>query len=345
MRSLLARGLWPFTLLSTLLMLGLFASLLIGGFTLSLSDLITELSAQQSMVLWEIRLPRLMMAAVIGAGLAISGVALQALFRNPLAEPGLIGVSSSAAFGAVFVIVLGGTLWQEVSVWQISAAASVAASVSTVLLYSISTRHGHTDVALMLLAGVAFNAIAGAMTQLLITFSDDSQLRSALFWMMGSMANLSWPTVWMVTGLVSLATIALWRLVNPMNAFLLGEKTCMQMGYDPKWFKWQVMGFSALIVGASVSVVGVIGFVGLVVPHIIRLWIGADHRLVLPLSAIGGAVLLVLADLLARQLIFPAELPIGLLMALLGGPFFLMLLLGKRNRRMGNRSKVQGRGL
>ncbi len=323
---------WPLALTSVLLLLGLIVSLLLGGVSVSLLDFITGLTAQQSLILWEIRLPRLLMTAVVGAGLAVSGVALQALFRNPLAEPGLIGFSSSAAFGAVFVMVLGGALWQNVSVWQMSAAAFMAAALSTLLLHAIATRNGHTDVALMLLAGVAFNAIAGAMTQLLIAFSDDSQLRSVLFWMMGSFANLSWSSVGIVLSLVTLSLLGLWRLVKQMNAFVLGENVCLQMGYDPKWFKWQVMGFSALMVGAAVSVVGVIGFVGLVVPHIIRHWVGADHRLVLPLSAVAGALLLVMADLFARQLIYPAELPIGLLMALLGGPFFLMLLLNKRRR-------------
>lgn len=339
------RALKPAILLTALLLAAMFISLMTGGLSLNLDDFVTGLSAQQSLIFWEIRLPRLLMSAIVGAGLAISGVALQALFRNPLAEPGLIGVSSSAAFGAVFVIVLGGLLWQEVAVWQISVAAFMAAALSTFLLYAIATRYGHTDVALMLLAGVAFNAIAGALTQLIITFSDDSQLRSALFWMMGSFANLSWSSIWLVLSLVVLATIGLWRLVKPMNAFLLGENVSLQMGYEPKGFKWQVMVFSALIVGASVSMVGVIGFVGLVVPHMIRLLVGSDHRLVLPLSAIGGAILLVLADLLARQIIYPTELPIGLLMALLGGPFFLMLLLGKRNRRVKTTSRVQGRGL
>ncbi|NPA72067.1 MAG: iron ABC transporter permease, partial [Gammaproteobacteria bacterium] len=168
------------------------------------------------------------------------------------------------------------------------------------------------------------------LTQLLITFSDDTQLRSVIFWMMGSFANLSWHSIALVSAVVVAALMGLWRLVNTMNAYLLGENVCLHMGYTPTRFKWQVMGFSALIVGASVSVVGVIGFVGLVVPHIIRLWVGSDHRLVLPLSALGGALLLVVADLMARQLLYPAELPIGLLMALLGGPFFLMLLLSQR---------------
>lgn len=332
----------PILLLVLLLILVMSISLMIGGFSFYPTDVISRLTEQQWFILWEIRLPRVLLAAVIGAGLAISGVALQALFRNPLAEPGLIGVSSSAAFGAVFVIVLGGALWQEVTAWQISVAAFLLASFSTAMLYVIATRQGHTDVALMLLAGVAFNAIFGALTQLLITFSDDTQLRSALFWMMGSLANLSWFSVGMVSVFVLLATLGLWRLVKSMNAFLLGEHVSLQMGYDPKWFKWQVMGLSALIVGVSVSMVGVIGFVGLVVPHMIRLWMGADHRLVLPLSALGGAILLVLADLLARQLLYPSELPIGLLMALLGGPFFLMLLMTKRQLRI---SSVQRKRL
>jgi len=319
-------------LLIVLLVISMLLSLFSGDMSLSAWDLLAGLSPQQSLILWEIRLPRTLMTAIVGAGLAISGVALQALFRNPLAEPGLIGVSSSAAFGAVLVIVLGGVVWQDVSVWQMSLSAFIAAALSTALLYSIATRNGHTDVALMLLAGVAFNAVAGALTQLLITFSDDSQLRSVLFWMMGSFANLSWASVGIVLSLVLVSLIGLWRLVKPMNAFVLGENVCIQMGYEPKWFKWQVMGFSALMVGAAVSVVGVIGFVGLVVPHIMRLLIGSDHRLVLPLSALAGAILLVVADLFARQILYPAELPIGLLMALLGGPFFLMLLLNKRRR-------------
>ncbi len=330
MKSICQSLSWPLFLLTVLLISGMLFSLGLGGTAFSWSDFVTGLSAQHSLILWEIRLPRILMTAIIGAGLAISGVALQALFRNPLAEPGLIGVSSSAALGAVFVMVLGGALWQDVSVWQMSLSAFIAAGLSTLLLYAIATRNGHTDVALMLLAGVAFNAIAGALTQLLITFSDDTQLRSVMFWMMGSFANLSWSSVGIVLSLVSISLIGLWRLVKPMNAFVLGENVCLQMGYEPKWFKWQVMGFSALMVGAAVSVVGVIGFVGLVVPHVIRLWVGSDHRLVLPLSALAGAILLVVADLFARLLIYPAELPIGLLMALLGGPFFLMLLLNKR---------------
>jgi len=305
-------------------------SLQAGSVSLELSELWTGLSAQQQLVLWELRLPRILMAALVGAGLAVAGVALQALFRNPLAEPGLIGVSSSAALGAVLVIVLGGTLWGQVSAWQMSLAAFVLAMAMTVFLYLIATRRGKTDVALMLLAGVAINAIAGALTGLLITVSSDTELRSVVFWMMGSLANIAWQEVGIIAVVMVLSLIGLWRLIKPLNAFLLGEQACLHMGYAVQSLKWWIMGLSALMVAVAVALVGVIGFVGLVVPHMIRLWVGPDHKMVIPLSALGGAILLVLADLIARSLMHPAELPIGLLMALLGGPFFLMMLLKRR---------------
>ena len=312
------------------LVVAMLFSLKFGSVDISLHNLWTGLSAQQSLVLWELRLPRVLMTALVGAGLAVAGVALQALFRNPLAEPGLIGVSSSAALGAVLVIVLGGSLWGSVSSWQMSLAAFVLAMAMTVFLYLIATRRGQTDVAMMLLAGVAINAIAGALTGLLITVSSDVQLRSVIFWMMGSFANVSWQDVTIVATVMLVSLIGLWRLNKPLNAFLLGEQACLHMGYAVQPLKWWVMGLSALLVAVAVSLVGVIGFVGLVVPHIVRQWVGPDHRRLIPLSALGGALLLVLADLFARSLLHPAELPIGLLMALLGGPFFLMMLLKRR---------------
>ncbi|MEA3405232.1 MAG: iron ABC transporter permease [Pseudomonadota bacterium] len=312
------------------LLLAMLISLQSGSVEISLSDFWTGLTAQQNLVVWELRFPRIILTALVGAGLAVAGVSLQALFRNPLAEPGLIGVSSSAALGAVLVIVLGGALWGEVQGWQMSIAAFVFAGAMTVMLYLIATRKGKTDVALMLLAGVAINAIAGALTGLLITISSDVQLRSVMFWMMGSFANVSWQDVALVASVMFISLFGLIRLIKPLNAFLLGEQTCLHMGYTVQKLKWQVMGLSALLVGTAVALVGVIGFVGLIVPHMVRLWVGPDHRSLIPLSALGGALLLVLADLLARSVLQPAELPIGLLMALLGGPFFLMMLLKRR---------------
>lgn len=321
------RSLW---ILSTALLLAAGLSLQSGSVALDWQDIWTGLSERQSLVVWEIRLPRIVMAALVGAGLAVAGVSLQALFRNPLAEPGLIGVSSSAALGAVLVIVLGGVLWGEVQSWQMSLAAFVMAAAATVVIYLIATRKGHTDVALMLLAGVAINAVAGALTGLLITVSSDVQLRSVMFWMMGSFSGVSWQGVSLmgVVGLIVLARLL--SLSRALNALLLGEQNCLHMGYALQSLKWQIMGLSAVLVGISVSLVGVIGFVGLMVPHMVRLWVGPDHRMLIPLSALGGAVLLVLADWLAKSVMQPAELPIGLLMALLGGPFFLMMLLKRR---------------
>jgi iron complex transport system permease protein len=313
------------------LMAGVLMSLILGTFTFELSVLWQGLSAQQSVVVWQIRLPRVLMAALVGAGLAVAGVALQALFRNPLAEPGLIGVSSSAALGAVLVIVLGG-LWGSVQAWQMALMAFVLGVLSIGFIYRIATKQGYTDVALMLLAGVALNALTGALIGVLVFVADDTQLRSLTFWMMGSFANLSWSAVLWVGFAAAVSLVGLWSLKQPMNAFLLGERTALHMGFNPSRFKWQVMWLSALLVSSAVSIVGVIGFVGLIVPHIIRLCCGADHRALLPLSALTGASLLVYADLLARTMMSPAELPIGLLMALLGGPFFLMMLLSQRRR-------------
>ncbi|WP_321326290.1 iron ABC transporter permease [Thiomicrorhabdus sp.] len=301
-----------------------------GSLAIDFTAIKQGLNAQQSLVLWELRLPRLVLVMVVGAGLSVAGVALQALFRNPLAEPGLIGVSSSAALGAVFVIVLGSYIWQDIQFWQMGIAAFFSAVLATFFIYLIATKYGKTDVALMLLAGVAINAIAGAATQLLISVSDDNQLRSVTFWMMGSFANVDWYAVTIVSLVTIVITLLLWRLAKPLNAYMLGENICMHMGYDGKKLKWQIMWGTAFMVAIAVATVGVIGFVGLVVPHIVRLWVGSDHRRLIPLSALAGAILLVLADWVAKTLISPSELPIGLLMALLGGPFFLGMLLNQR---------------
>ncbi len=313
-----------------LLIVGVLFHISSGSVSIDLSSYLSGLNQQQTIVLWELRLPRLLLVAVVGAGLAVAGVALQALFRNPLAEPGLIGVSSSAALGAVFMIVLGSSFFTSIQAWQMGLSAFLSAGLATLFIYSLATRYGRTDVALMLLAGVAINAIAGALTQLLISISDDAQLRTVTFWMMGSFANVSWPSVIAVFLVTLFTSLALWRLARSLNAFMLGENVCLHMGYDAKKIKWQVMWGSAFMVGIAVATVGVIGFVGLIVPHIIRLWVGSDHRQLIPLSALAGAVLLVFADWIAKTLIAPSELPIGLFMALLGGPFFLVMLLNQR---------------
>lgn len=285
------------------------------------------LTNRETMVLYELRLPRLLMVAVTGAGLAVAGVALQVLLRNPLAEPGLIGVSSSAALGAVAMMALGGWLWHAPAYWQIALAAFIMAMASSAFIYNIASYQGRTDVALMLLAGVAINAVAAALTQFFIFVADDTQLRTMTFWMMGSFANVSWQAI-SISGLVILSMIVwLWARAQALNLLTLGENTCLHLGFDPQRLKFQVIVATSLMVALAVASVGVIGFVGLIVPHIMRLWCGTNIRWLLPSSALAGALLLLLADWLGKTILSPAELPVGLFMALLGGPFFLLLLL------------------
>ncbi|MBK1674038.1 iron ABC transporter [Ectothiorhodospira shaposhnikovii] len=287
-------------------------------------------------VILNLRLPRVLVAITVGAALAVSGVALQGLFRNPLADPGLIGVSAGAALGAVSVIVLGTTvlapLVMALGVFTLPLAAFAGGLGTTWLVYRLASHGGHTSVATLLLGGIAINAIAGAATGMLIYMADDQQLRTLTFWNMGSLAHAGW-TLWAVSaGLVMLALACMPLVARALNGLMLGESVASHLGFPVHRIKTLVVVTAALAVGASVAIAGIIGFVGLVVPHLLRLTIGPDHRYLLPASALGGALLLLLADALARIIVAPAELPIGLLTSLLGGPFFLWLLLRQKGR-------------
>lgn len=285
-------------------------------------------------VVHELRLPRVLLGAMVGAALALSGAILQGLFRNPLADPGLIGVSSGGALGAVFIIVLGERLFAlvgwTVSRWSLPLAAFTGALLVTLIIWRIASREGVTRVAILLLAGIAMNAIALAATGVLTFMANDAQLRTLTFWNMGSLAHATWQDLAMTMPWLVLLTVAMVLLARPLNALLLGESVAGHLGYPVHRVKQAAVVCSALAVGAAVSVSGLIGFVGLVAPHLVRLMIGVDHRWLLPGSALLGALLLILADLVARMLVAPAELPIGLLTALIGGPFFLGLLMWKR---------------
>jgi len=312
-----------------ILILVMLLSIGLGEMPISLFDL-NHLSEQQQFVLFEIRMPRVLGSALVGAGLAVSGVALQALFRNPLADAGLIGVSSASALGAVMVIVVLPWFMVAISPMTLSVAAFGMGLAMTGLLYYLSTQNGQTQVAFMLLAGVALNALAAALTALFVTLSTDSQMRSIIFWMMGSFSGMTWTEVLILVGVMGTSLWALIRSARQMDLYLLGESVSQQMGQDPKPFKYKMMAWSALMVGVAVSMVGMIGFVGLVVPHMMRLWVGVPHQKLLPASALGGAILMVLADSLSHNLVSPLELPVGLLMALIGSPFFLWILWQKR---------------
>lgn len=281
-------------------------------------------------VLMEIRTPRVALGVLIGAGLAMTGATIQGLFRNPLADPGLIGVSSGAALAAVTVIVLGATTFQGLrtvlGAYTLPLAAFIGSLLVTSLVYRLANIDGRTDIATLLLAGIAINALMGAATGLLTYAANDAQLRTLTFWLMGSLGSATWVQVFTALVLILLPVLVLPFFASALNAVLLGEAEAGHLGFNLERIKQLLIVLVALIVGTAVALTGVIGFVGLVVPHLLRLAFGPDHHLLLPASALLGASLLLLADLVARTVVAPAELPIGIITAILGGPFFLWLL-------------------
>jgi iron complex transport system permease protein len=285
-------------------------------------------------IVMAIRLPRACLGVLVGVGLALSGALLQGLFRNPLADPGLIGISAGAALAAVATIVLAaGALKPFVALlgaYALPVAAFLGCLTTTALIYRLGTFEGRSFVATMLLAGIAINALAMSGTGFLVFMSDDRQLRDITFWMLGSLGGATWAYTISVAPFI-LATCALApMLARALNAFMLGEREAGHLGFNVETTKIVTIVAVAMSVGASVAVSGVIGFVGLMVPHLVRLIAGSDHRLVLPGSALVGATLLLLADIVARMSVAPAELPIGIVTSVLGGPFFLWLLLNRR---------------
>ena len=291
---------------------------------------------RETAVLLTIRMPRVILGLLIGAALGISGAAIQGLFRNPLAAPGLIGVSSGAGLAAVLVIVLGATLLEGATQlfgrYTLPLAAFLGGALTTLIIYRLSTVNGRTQVGTMLLAGVAINALAGAAIGFMTFIATDEQLRSITFWNLGSLGGATWKSVSMVTPLILLPLILLPLLAKQLNALILGEAEAGHLGIHVETTKRMTVLLVALAVGASVSVAGAIGFIGLVVPHLLRLMVGPNHRVVLPGAALLGAIILLFADLLARTVAVPAEIPIGILTAVLGAPFFLCLLIKQRNR-------------
>ncbi len=293
-------------------------------------DTFWQHTAMQETVLTHIRAPRVLLGILVGASLAISGAAMQGLFRNPLADPALIGVSSGAALAAVTVIVLGNVIFGEMSglsiIFTLPVAAFIGGVLTALLVYRFATINGTTDVATMLLAGIAITAIAGAGLGVLTFLADDAQLRTLTFWTMGSLGGVTWLQLLVATPFLLLPVLFLPMYAPLLNAMLLGEAEAGHLGFNIQRLKLKLIILVAMTVGAAVSLTGVIGFVGLMVPHLIRIAVGPDHRFLLPASALLGAIILLLADLLARTIVTPAELPIGIITAILGGPFFLWLL-------------------
>ena len=290
-------------------------------------------TAQIDTILFDIRLPRILLAIFVGAVLASTGAVMQGLFRNPLADPSLIGVSSGASVGASIMIVTAGGAIQGgalVGLSLVSIGAFVGGFLATLLVYRLATSGMGTSVTTMLLAGIAIGALAGALNSLLSYFSDNDMLRQISLWQMGNLSGASWLKV-SIMGVVAVLLMSLFpRDSKALNALLLGESEARHLGINVQWVKRRLIALTALGVGVSVAVAGLVGFVGLIMPHIIRLMIGPDHRWLIPASGLAGAVLLVIADSLARVVVIPAELPTGILTAILGAPFFVVLLLQQR---------------
>lgn len=300
-------------------------------------DQFVEFSHTHAAVVQSIRMPRVLLGILVGASLAMCGAALQGLFRNPLADPALVGVSSGAALGAVSAIVLGETVLQGLAhlagPYLLPLAAFVGGISVTLLVYRLAQSGGRTAVTTLLLAGIAVGSLSSAGTGLMTYMADDFQLRTLTFWTMGSLGGATWSKLGASAVLMVLAIVLIPTQARALNALLLGESEAMHLGYDLERVKRRLVLLIALAVGAAVSVSGIIGFIGLVTPHLVRLVVGPDHRLLLPASALLGASLLLLADLVARTVVAPSELPIGIVTALVGGPFFLWLLIRFRAQR------------
>lgn len=317
------------------------ASIAVGAVTIAPARVVQILLAgpnggqdAQSLVVWNVRLPRVLLSLTTGAGLACAGMLMQALFRNPLADPALIGVSAGAALGAVAVIVLGATLLhgasQVLGIWTLPIAAFAGALGTSVLVFTLARREGAVDATTMLLCGIAVNALSGACIGLLTYMATDAQLRNLTFWSLGSLGAANWSAVAVSVPLIAILTMVSLRWAPALNALLLGEAEAMHLGVPIEWLKRGIVAATAGTAGVAVAFSGVIGFIGLVAPHLARLLAGPDHRRAMPLAALLGAALLTLGDLVARTLVRPAELPLGILTALLGAPFFLWLLRSRR---------------
>ncbi len=282
-------------------------------------------------VILNVRLPRIIMAILAGGGLALAGTSLQGMFRNPLASPDLIGVTSGSVLFAAIAIVLGEFIKAYIPSFLhysfLSFMSFIGALITMSFVYKMSTTNGKTNISILLLSGVAITALSGAVTGLLIYISSDEELKNLTFWTLGSLAGATWPKITIVFVIVALALRYLIHLGKALNAMMLGERDANHLGISVETIKKRIILFAALLVGTIVAFTGTIGFVGLVVPYILRLIFKSNYYFVLPLSFLAGAILLLVADNISRTLVPPTEVPIGILTALMGAPVFIAILL------------------
>ncbi|SFJ72589.1 FecCD family ABC transporter permease [Myroides guanonis] len=291
----------------------------------------SQLSTTDLYVLKDIRIPRIIMAILIGSGLAVSGTSLQGMFKNPLASPDLIGITSGAVLFAAVTIVLGSyirALIPEFLHYSLLSLMSFIGSILTMsFVYKMSSTNGKTNIAVLLLSGVAITALTGATTGLLTYLSTDEELRNLTFWTLGSLAGSNWTKVAILSIVILISLGALINKGKALNAMMLGEKDAEHLGVNVEKLKKRIVLFTALMVGTSVAFSGTIGFVGLIVPYILRLLFKSNYYMILPLSALCGSILLLVADSLSRLLVAPSELPIGILTAIMGAPVFIAILI------------------
>lgn len=333
---------WALPALAAVLLVAVLFTLSVGSYAITFADTVslvlrrlgTGVPANEThaAVLFSIRMPRVLLGVLVGSGLAVAGASMQGIFRNPLVDPTLLGVSHGAALGAVTVIVLGARFLHGLPAPLAPYVIPIAAFAGGLAAMFGVERIGGRSTASFLLAGIAINALAAAFMGLLTFVATDAQLRTITFWNFGSLGGATWTMVLPSVIFIVPAGLLLVRSGRALNALLLGEAEAAHLGLDPVRLKRLVFLASALIVGACVSVSGVLGFVGLVVPHVVRLVLGPDHRVLVPASALLGGVLMLFADAAARTVVSPAELPLGVLTAAFGTPFFLALLLKERRR-------------
>ena len=324
-----------FNVLILVLILTMTVGISKGSFDFSVLKYFTgNLTTLEEEVLVNIRFPRVILAAVVGAALSMSGACLQGLFRNPLADPGLIGVSAGAALGAAFSIVMSAEFFPDFlfTPYLLPLSAILGSAFVISILFIITRGFGFEGMTYMLLAGIAINSLAGVGIGILTYISDDSELRGLTFWTMGSFGGVTWNLI--IPAIVIMLFTIIWtlKISRKLDLLQLGEPEAYRLGVDIKKLRFDIIMSSAIIVGISVSLTGMIGFVGLVVPHLVRLFGGVNHHYLLACSALTGAILMVNADLLSRILIQPAELPVGLITSAIGSPFFLWLIFRMRKK-------------
>jgi iron complex transport system permease protein len=282
-----------------------------------------DMPASRDAIVWGIRLPRALLAAVVGATLAVVGTALQAVVRNPLADPAILGGASGAALGAVSVLLLG---WAPFGTWSLVTAAFVGSLAGYLLAMTLASRSGTLSPTRLVLAGVAVSYLLGALTNLIVAMADNpQQVRSVVFWQLGSLADARWGTLTAPALLLAAGLVIMLLQARTLNALLAGDETAASLGLRPHRVRRRLVVLAALLTAAAVSLAGTIAFVGLVVPHAVRLVVGGDHARLLPLAALTGAVFLVVGDIVARTVVAPQEMPIGVITALGGAPLFCVL--------------------